>query len=945
MMKTPSVHMTGIETSEQNSFPRKKDTLVLKGVRTHNLKNITVEIPLRKLTVIVGVSGSGKSSLALDTLYAEGQRLFMESMSTYARQFIQRMQKPDVDTIEGILPAIAIHQHIHTKNPRSTVGTITEIVDYLRIIFAHASTYECPVCGRTLSPATPSSVWEELKQYEGERVELFSPIETDSTDPIGQMKALFEQGLTDIWEQDSIRPLHTISPQEWIQASIRWVFIVARRVRASRAQAWFDSIELAFRVGKGRCQVRYPDGSVRTFSQHYECFDDGVTFPEPTPSLFSFNRPEGACPECQGFGNRAVIDWNKVIPDPDRTLREHPIQPWNTPGLRHLYRYLFHAAQTCGWPMDVPWRKLPSSIRQAIIRGNDAFFGLEYFFERLQKKRYKKRVRIFLARYRTYETCEACQGTRFRKEVLMAKLHGKTIADILCMPVSKIDAWLDELEIPQSVRQLVERPLTECRKRVRYLVDVGVGYITLDRLAGTLSGGEAQRIQMALALGTALSDTLFILDEPSVGLHPADLDRFLRTLDRLKDQGNTLVVVEHEPSIIKHADHLIELGPGSGERGGSVLFQGTPSELIKRNNTPTARYMQKITLPFQRIRPYRTSKSWLRIRGASAYNLKSIDIDIPARCFTVITGVSGSGKTSLLEKVLYRALQDKLHSVHPREKTWKSIRVPSAIQEVFWVDPSPPQRSPRATTASYLGVLSSLRTWFAQVSGATQARVRPGAFSWNTRTGQCPTCRGLGWLKIDMIFLSDMKVLCDTCKGQRLNREVLKWTWRDMTFADLMNMSFHALHEMTENEKTLKAFHRACSLLEQFGISYLKLGQSLSELSGGELHRLKLVQGLLTRKFEKTAFLIDEPTVGLHGLEVELFVRACESLIRQGHTIIVVEHNLDVIAQADYMIDLGPEGGEEGGYLLFQGWMRDVLKQEFPASKTFPYLRSHIFRS
>ena len=920
----------------------------LKGVRTHNLKNIDVTIPIAKITVVTGRSGAGKSSLVMDTLYAEGQRRYVESLSTYTRQFLQRMDRPDVDEVSGIIPAIAIRQHSYAKNPRSTVGTVTEVYDYLRLLFARLARYRCPDCGELIREDDPRTIWNDLRrEHDGQKIGVVAPVTTDPKDPIGQMRMLIQEGLYELWDDGEIIDIRSVSARHWSDQPTRWVWLGARKVEANQRDAWIDQLDLAFAIGRGHLALVI-EGKLVPYSQDLTCPRDQRQFPPLEPGLFSFNRPEGACPACQGFGDVAEIDWRKVIPDPDRSLKDHPIKPWNTPGLKHLYRYLFRAAKTCGWPMDVPWRDLPETVKNAIIEGNDAFWGLRYFFDRLQQKRYKRGVRIFLARYRSYHPCRVCGGTRLKPEARWAEVDGLTLPEIVRWPVRRILQWLNRLELSETERQMLTRVFEELRHRLNYLNDVGLGYLTLDRTAGTLSGGEAQRIQMAIALGTALSDTLFVLDEPSAGLHPRDIERLNSILRRLKSRRNTVVVVEHDPDVIREADYILELGPGSGEAGGAVVAEGPPAVILNHPQAITGKVLREGYRGYRRVRPLVESPDFIRLRGAREFNLKSIDVQFPMGCLTVITGVSGSGKSTLLERVLLPAVQSFINGPFPRRKTWESFECPRKLHHVEYIDAYPPTRSPRTTVGSFMDIIPALRTWWVRVTSAGRDGLSPSHFSWNTPSGRCPTCRGLGFQRIEMIFISDVFLTCETCGGKRFHPNVLEYRWNGMSFADLLDRTADSLLEILPEEKALTPARRALIALQKLELGYLKPGLSLMVLSGGEIQRLKLARVLMKPRGRPTLFLFDEPTIGLHPVEIERLIFAWQQLIERGHTMVVVEHHPGVVLNADYLIDLGPEGGEEGGKVMIQGWLPEILRSRNRSSITLRYLRRyahHVRRS
>ncbi len=897
------------------------DSIILRGVRVHNLKNINLDVPLDRLIVVTGVSGSGKSSFAFDTLYAEGQRRYIESLSSYARQFLERMDKPDADMIEGIPPAVAIQQKASTKNPRSTVATVTEIYDFLRVLYARIGTVHCLNCGRPVRRDTMDAMVDGLLGLgAGTKILITFAWPAEKSLALlkkdgftravagGRVVELAEVDLKKAGQVDVLVDRFTIDPQE--------------RERLA------DSLELAMKKAGGRAKVRVEDGRELRFSDKLECRACGLAAEDPFPNLLSFNSPQGACPECHGFGDLAVVDEDKVIPDRTKTLEEGAVEPWTKPLSKGLQKELLREARRRGIPTKVPFRDLRPEWQRFVIDGGDGYYGVKGFFDYLQGKKYKVQVRVLLSRYRKYIPCPSCGKTRLNPRALSIRLAGLTIGEFVRMTVRQAYDFCASLRLSPFERQVAEKLVHEIRNRLRFLLEVGLDYITLDRMTFTLSGGEAQRINLAAALSASLVGTLFVLDEPSIGLHPRDNHRLIQILRSLKDIGNTVVVVEHDPEIIRAADGVIDLGPRAGEAGGEVMFAGPLPEFMKSETSLTAQYMRgekEIPVPERR----RQAGGFLEVRGATEHNLKNLDIRFPLGVFTCITGVSGSGKSTLLNDVLYRGISGE--SVNG----CREIVGADDIGKVILVDQSPLSASPRSIPATYTKAMDGIRDLFSSTREARLMGFRPGYFSFNTAGGRCEECEGAGQQIVEMQFLSDVVLTCEACKGKRFRPEILE--------IRVNGKNIHEVLEMSVTEACLffgdrKDIIRKLFPLVEVGLGYLRLGQPTTTLSGGELQRIKLAYSLVHDREERILYLFDEPTIGLHANDVSVMLRAFQKLVHEGHTVVVIEHNLDVIKSADHVIDLGPEGGEAGGEVVAKGTPEQVARSR--RSITAKYLKA-----
>ncbi|MBM3304447.1 MAG: excinuclease ABC subunit A [Candidatus Aminicenantes bacterium] len=895
------------------------EKILLRGVKVHNLKNIDLDVPLNKLIVVTGVSGSGKSSLAFDTLYAEGQRRYIESLSSYARQFLERMDKPDADLIDGIPPAVAIQQKAVTKNPRSTVATVTEIYDFLRVLYARIGTVHCPACGRPVRRDTIDGIIDELlREGPGEKALI-----TFAWPRERGLALLKKDGFTRAVVGGRVAAVDSV-PSRTTSLDI----LVDRvAVGVDERERLADSLEMAMKRGGGRARVQTEDGREFRFSDKLECKACRVTIEDPYPNLFSFNSPQGACPDCHGFGDLAVIDEDKVVPDRAKSLEQGAVEPWTKPLSKSLQRELLTEARRRRIPVNVPFQDLKPEHQRFVLDGGDNYAGVKGFFEWLQSKKYKVQVRVLLSRYRTYVPCPACSKTRLNPRALGVKVQGLNIGDFVRMTVREASDFLAEVRLPPFEARVADKLIVEIRNRLRFLLEVGLDYIALDRMTFTLSGGEAQRINLAAALSASLVGTLFVLDEPSIGLHPRDNHRLIQILRSLKDIGNTVVVVEHDPDIVRAAEHIVDMGPRAGEAGGEVVFEGPWPAFVRSRSSLTAQYIRgdkEIPVPASR----RTGRTFLEIRDARKHNLKHLNVKVPLGVFTCVTGVSGSGKSTLLHDVLYQGFED------PGGNGFGDIRGRDLVNRIIMVDQSPLSASPRSIPATYTKAMDGIRSLFSQVRESRLMGFRPGYFSFNTAGGRCEVCKGAGFQVVEMQFLSDVTLVCDACKGRRFKPEILDIRWNAKNIDQILAMSVTeaCLFFAGRTEITRKLYP-----LVEVGLGYLKLGQPTTTLSGGELQRIKLAYHLVHEKGKKVLYLFDEPTIGLHPNDVAVLLRSFQRLVNEGHTVVVIEHNLDVIKSADHVIDLGPEGGRDGGRLVAQGTPEQVAASR--ASVTAKYLR------
>ncbi len=961
------------------------ESIVVRGARVHNLKNIDFEIPHNSLTVVTGVSGSGKSSLAFDTIYAEGQRRYVESLSAYARQFLERIEKPDADVIDGIAPAVAIRQKNTTRNPRSTVGTATEIFDYLRLLFARIGRTYCQQCGREVKKDTVDEVATAILALdEGTRLNVFfplnagtAPVSTEApakkgrakkkskaaktaqpAEPSDLLKArlldLRTRGFNRLYQNGQIFEFST--PESLLDVNFSEpVFILVDRLAVSiegRARI-VDAVEMSYRESSEvlfETAPREAEPAERfRFTQRFECKWDGTRYDEPEPRLFSFNNPYGACPRCQGFGNTIDFDLDLVIPDKTKTLNEGAIEPWTKPKYRSIFTELKRFAKQADIPLDVPWAEMEVDHRRLIIEGEGRFEGIRGFFNYLERKKYKLHVRVFLSRYRGYSLCSVCNGTRLRVEARQVKINGKNISEVCAMTVEQASVFFNGLELTEQETGIADRLLQEISERLRFLNEVGLEYLTLDRLSSTLSGGEAQRIQLATSLGSRLVGTLYVLDEPSIGLHTRDTHRLIKILHDLRDLGNTILVVEHDPDVMRASDTILDLGPGAGENGGKIIASGTYEEIKKLPSSLTGRYLSdelRIQLPTARRK---AGLQQIHVYGARAHNLKRIDLAIPLRMLVAITGVSGSGKSTLLHDVLYQGLaaaKKQPDGTMPSSPAWDSIEGAEYIDEVVLVDQSPIGRTPRSNPVTYIKAFDAIRELFASLPESKKRGFSAGHFSFNIPGGRCEVCQGDGTVTVEMQFLADVELVCEECKGSRYKAQVLDIRYKGKNIHDVLNMTVkESLHFFAGVPKIVEKMR----VLEEVGLGYLRLGQSATTLSGGEAQRMKLAAHLQpaareigrpahgeVRRKRHLLYIFDEPTTGLHFDDISKLLSAFRRLIDAGGSILVIEHNLEVIKTADWVIDLGPEGGQRGGYVVGSGTPEEIAL--LPKSYTGKFL-------
>ncbi|WP_034630253.1 excinuclease ABC subunit UvrA [Desulfotruncus alcoholivorax] len=932
-----------------------QDKIVVRGARAHNLKNINVEIPRDKLVVITGLSGSGKSSLAFDTIYAEGQRRYVESLSAYARQFLGQMNKPDVDYIEGLSPAISIDQKTTSHNPRSTVGTVTEIYDYLRLLFARVGRPHCPQCGRPITRQTVQQIVDQLLELpEGARLQLLAPVVRGKKgEHVKLVEEIRREGFVRVRVDGEILDINEEIKLDKNKKHTIEIVVDRIVIRPGSAKRMADSLETALKHGGGVAIAAVAGGEEIVYSENFACVDCGISITEIAPRLFSFNSPFGACPECTGLGFKMELDPELVIPDKSMTVRQGAIEPW----LKSLngMRYLEAVAGHYGFDLDTPVRDMDPAHLDKLLYGTGReiinvnlmdsygnrhtyrvpFEGVINNLSRRYRETNSDYMREEIEQYMSTRPCPACRGARLKPEALAVKIGGRSINEVTSLSVLEAKQFLEGLDLNERERVIAWQVLKEIDARLGFLVNVGLDYLTLDRAAGTLSGGEAQRIRLATQIGSGLVGVLYILDEPSIGLHQRDNRRLLETLERLRDLGNTLIVVEHDEETILKADHVIDIGPGAGVHGGRVVASGTVEDIMAVPESITGQYLsgkKKIPVPPARRRP---NGKVVTVVGAAEHNLKNIDVDFPLGLFICVTGVSGSGKSTLVNEILYKKLAQELNRARTKPGACREIRGLEYLDKVIDVNQSPIGRTPRSNPATYTGVFTDIRDLFTQLPEARARGYRPGRFSFNVKGGRCEACHGDGIIKIEMHFLPDVYVPCEVCKGKRYNRETLEIKYKGKSISDVLDMT---VEQALEFFKNLPKIQRKLQTLYDVGLGYIRLGQPAPELSGGEAQRVKLATELSRRSNGKTMYILDEPTTGLHIADIHRLLDVLHRLVDAGDTVLVIEHNLDVIKTADYIIDLGPEGGARGGEVLATGTPEEVARS--PVSHTALFLRS-----
>jgi excinuclease ABC subunit A len=945
--------------------PKTRSPLVVRGARTHNLKNIDVTLPAGKLAIITGVSGSGKSSLAFDTIYAEGQRRYVESLSAYARQFLERMEKPDVDRIEGICPAIAIRQKNSVRNPRSTVGTTTEIHDYMRLLFARVGRTFCRQCGQeviretaevvakrlgdlpagtrvligfelpvvSMSAANPASDAETAEEVEALALE---PV-AKTVDPIAAaLDALRRRGYGRLLIDGQAVSFDEIDAASLKSRTSLEVVVDRIRIEGDLRSRLTDSIETSYREGGGAAFAVVLDGDAKRleFSERFECRTCGIAYETPQPRLFSFNNPFGACPTCHGFGNVIELDMSLVVPDSSRAISQGAIEPWSKPHYRTQLAELKRAAKKGTVRLEVPWSELTDEERAFVVDGDGDYEGVRGFFRWLERKKYKVHVRVFLSRYRGYLACPDCGGARLRREARNVKVGAQTIDQVSALTVVGAQKFFAELQLSERESMVADKVLREIRRRLTFLSDVGLDYLTLDRLSSTLSGGESQRINLATSLGSALVGTLYVLDEPSIGLHSRDNQRLIDILRQLRDQGNTVLVVEHDEDMIRVADHIVDLGLGAGEQGGRVVYSGDLPGLLTETRSLTAKYLRnELAIPVPSPRRRGTGQK-IRLKGATEHNLKDIDVEIPLNTLTCVTGVSGSGKSTLVHDVLYAAIKRAKGDWDRRVGSFREITGLEYITDVALVDQTPIGRTPRSNPVTYLKAFDPIRELFSLTKDARARGLTASHFSFNVPGGRCEACQGEGEVRVEMQFLADVFVPCEQCDGKRFKPQVLEVRYRGKSVHQVLDMTVReALTFFSQSPKVL----RRLQVLDEIGLGYLRLGQPATTLSGGEAQRIKIAAHLASFGGERVLYILDEPTTGLHFDDIAKLLAAFRKLVVAGHSLLVIEHNLDVIKTADYLIDLGPEGGDAGGQVVTAGTPEQITQVD--ASHTGRALR------
>ena len=921
-----------------------KSNIIIKGAQVHNLKNVDVVIPRNKLVVITGLSGSGKSSLAFDTLYAEGQRRYVESLSSYARQFLGRLDKPKVEYIKGIAPAIAIEQKVNTTNARSTVGTSTEIYDYIKLLFARIGRTYSPISGQEVKKNTVTDVISDVKSLPLEsRWLLLAPIHLEEGRQLeDKLKVLLQQGFARILVDNEMVRLDEFSASDLHQFDNKDILLIIDRIVVKEEEEFYnrlaDAVQTAFFEGKGICYLQELNAEKRfSYSNNFEL--DGMTFLEPNVHLFSFNNPYGACPVCEGYGNIIGIDADLVVPNTSLSIYESAIYPWRGESMSWYKDELVKHAYKFDFPIHKPYFQLTDEQKDLIWTGNQYFQGLNDFFRELEEKNYKIQNRVMLSRYRGKTKCHACKGKRLREEASYVKINGKTVSDLVDLPIKHLVTFFKNIELNQYEQQIAKRLMVEINNRLSFLTEVGLDYLTLNRNSATLSGGESQRINLATSLGSSLVGSMYILDEPSIGLHPKDSERLIKVLLSLRDLGNTVIVVEHDEDIMKAADMIIDIGPEAGTFGGKLVAQGTYDEILKSDSL-TAKYLNgdlEISVPKKR----RKFKNHIDIIGARENNLKNINVTFPLDVLTVVTGVSGSGKSTLIKKILFPAVQKKLESAAEKAGQFTEISGSfSQIKHIEYVDQNPIGRSSRSNPVTYIKAYDDIRDLYAKEKLSKIRGYQAKHFSFNVDGGRCETCKGEGSINVEMVFMADVSLPCETCGGKRFKKEILEVTFDNQNINDILTMTIDDSIAFFEKNKQTKITQKL-QPLQDVGLGYVQLGQSSSTLSGGEAQRIKLASFLVKGATkDKALFVFDEPTTGLHFHDIKKLLASFDALIEKGHSIIVIEHNLDLIKCADWILDLGPEGGENGGHLLASGTPEDIVKVK--ESVTGVYLKDKL---
>jgi excinuclease ABC subunit A len=956
------------------------EAIIVRGARVNNLKNVSFTVPLNSLTVVTGVSGSGKSSLAFDTIYAEGQRRYVESLSAYARQFLERMDKPDVDEVHGICPAIAINQKNSTRNPRSTVATQTEIYDYLRLLYARIGVTICRRCGNVVERDTPQSIADALldagavtQQPEGTRFYVLFPASAgavglepsngavaeartgakpkkargakkssaNSINVKAHLMSLMGRGFTRLYDATSGEIIELQTPDSFDREDFDNVYVLVDRltVRPDVRSRLVDSLEICYREGHGQATIQIVGDGPRllSFSEKFECKNCGLAYVNPEPRLFSFNNPFGACPTCQGFGNTIGLDLNLVIPNRDLSLEEGAIEPFTKPQFEWWRTELKKFARREGISMTVPFAQLPQDHQRAVIEGRNGFDGVKGLFDYLETKKYKLHVRVLLSKYRGYTRCPDCGGGRLRAEARDVFVGGKALPEVTGLSIKEAAKFFNELQLTGEESAIADRLLAEIRSRLKFLLDVGLDYLTLDRLASTLSGGEAQRIQLATHLGSSLVGALYVLDEPSIGLHPRDSARLIGLLKNLRDIGNTVLVVEHDAEMMRAADHLLDIGPGAGELGGEIVYEGDFTGLLKHEPSLTGKYLRG-EAAIKTPKEHRSiGKHQLVLRGARQHNLKNIDVTIPLGALVCITGVSGSGKSTLVHDCLYAGLKQQRGDFQGPVGAFASLEGGKFLDDVILVDQSPIGRTPRSNPVTYIKVYDGIREAFASTREAQARGYNASHFSFNVPGGRCDVCEGDGTVTVEMQFLADVELVCEECKGTRFKSSILEIKYRGKNIHEVLNMTVREAMAFFAHSSRIAG---KLKVLDDVGLGYLRLGQSATTLSGGEAQRVKLASYLAKSAGDHTLYIFDEPTTGLHFDDINKLLSSFRRLLDAGASLIVIEHNLDVIKTADWIIDLGPEGGDQGGKLVAVGTPEQIMKVE--ASHTGKFLRAHL---